>query len=133
MAAIDKIYIKTYEQMCQFRDWCNAHTLSDKYGFSKPLSWWLKNNLNKFDWTTENGISVFSAPYPVDYYVIRNCPFDYVQKAMKINYGSQYDEIKNAQGYYKDHIGYLDLETYNYISYITNSFIDKEIRFCFIL
>lgn len=117
MAAVDKIYIKTYEQMYQFRDWCNAHTLSDKYGYVKPLSWWLKDNLDKFDWSTGNGIPIFRAPYPVDYYVIRNCPFDFIQKAMKTNYGSQYEEIKNAKGYYKDHIGYLDLETYNYISY----------------
>lgn len=117
MAGIEKIYVKSYEQLCQFRDWCKAHTLSDKYGVVKPLSFWLKDNLDEFDWSSGDSIPVFKGPYLIDYYLIKNCPFDYVQEAMRINYGSEYDKIKEAEGYYKDHIGYADLKTYRYIDY----------------
>ena len=114
MAAIDKVYVNSYEQADQFRTWCKAHTISDKYGVVKPLSYWVFKNINEWDdWSTAHPI--FSAPNPVDYYVIRNCPFDFVQKSMKVNYDSAYDKIKNAEMYYTDNIGTINFETYQYL------------------
>ena len=85
MAAIDKIYINTFEQYSQFRDWCEKQPmLKDKYGVSVPLKKYLYK-YSKNGWN--GGKPVFQAPYYVDAYLIKNCPFDFIQKELMLNYG----------------------------------------------
>ena len=114
MAALDKIYVETYEQADQFRNWCKVHTISDKYGVVKPLTYWVFKEIDKWDWSSGSH-PIFMAPRPVDYYVIRNCPFDFVQKEMKVNYSREYDDIRNAERYFTDNIGTINFDTYQYL------------------
>lgn len=108
MAAIDKIYLSSYNEYIQFRDWLKAQPkLKDKYGKEVSLMLYFFDYWDKKYWFDENGKNVshpvFSAPYYVDAYIIRNCPFDFVQKELMINYGywSQerirdfYESVKN--------------------------------------
>ena len=108
MAAIDKIYVNSYDEYVQFRDWLKAQPkLRDKYGKEISLMAYFFDYWDKDSWFDENGENVthpvYSAPYYVDAYIIRNCPIEGVQKDLMLNYGywSQerihefYEDIKN--------------------------------------
>ena len=88
MAAIDKIYVKTYDEYLQFKNWCEIQSeLEDKYGKKVKLT----NYLRK-DWKNKEDCGnithpVMNNPYYVDAYIIRNCPLDFIQKElMECNY-----------------------------------------------
>lgn len=103
MAAIDKIYVNSWEKYLQFKEWCKKQPpLLDKYGKSAKLT----DYVYKYDekWDTEHPI--FNAPYYIDAYVIRNCPFDFIQEELMLNYGhwsqkrikEYYEDVKNWKG-----------------------------------
>jgi len=86
MAAIDKIYINTFEKYSQFREWCEKQPmLKDKYGVSVPLTKYLYKYSKEDNWN--GGKPVFQGPYYADAYLIKNCPFDFIQKELMLNYG----------------------------------------------
>lgn len=112
MAAIDKIYIKGWNNYCIFYQWVinNNHELTDKYGRKVQLSNYLREFTHVQKWIgdidndpEEITRPVMSNPCYVDAYLIRNCPFDFVQEELMIRYGywSQrrleefYNNIKN--------------------------------------
>ena len=108
MAAVDKIYVNSYDEYIQFRDWLKAQPkLHDKYGKEVSLMEYFFDYWDKESWFDKNGENVthpvYSAPYYVDAYIIRNCPIESVQKDLMINYGywSQerirefYESVKN--------------------------------------
>lgn len=85
MAAIDKIYLNNWEEYSQFKEWCKEQPpLEDKYGIKIPLTEFIFS-YSKENW--KNGRPVCNCPYYVDAYIIRNCPFDFVQKELMLNYG----------------------------------------------
>lgn len=93
MAAIDKIYVNTVEQFKEFKDWCKAQPpIEDKYGKKVHITSYL------YDWEDEDlkdkkgDFPVFNAPYYIDAYVIRNCPLDYIQRHLMLNYGHKTEE-----------------------------------------
>ena len=96
MAAIDKIYVDNYEQYMLFKRWCEEQPpLKDKYGKEVELSSYLYECTNECEW--KGGRPIFSAPYYVDAYVIKHCPFDFIQKELMINYGHwSQDKINEA-------------------------------------
>ncbi len=75
MAAIDKIYVKTYDEYLQFKNWCEIQSeLEDKYGKKVKLTNYLRKDWkNKEDWGNITH-PVMNNPYYVDAYIIRNCP-----------------------------------------------------------
>lgn len=92
MAAIDKIYVNTLEEYLAFKEWCEQQpTIKDKYGTEVSLTRYL------FNWTEwhEGPRPVFNAPYYVDAYLIRNCPFEFIQDELKFNYGYKTQEWIN--------------------------------------
>lgn len=94
MAAIDKIYLNSYQEYCEFKKWClEQPKLKDKYGNEVPISsylfsWWDDPK----EWEEDKSHPVMSAPYYVDAYIIRNCPLKYVQKELMLNYGHKTQE-----------------------------------------
>ena len=77
MAAIDKIYLKNYNQYLQFKEWCEQQpSIEDKYGKKAKIT----DYLYKWDKPFKDSYPVFKAPYYIDAYVIRNCPFDFIQE-----------------------------------------------------
>ena len=91
MAAIDKIYVNKFEDYLLFKEWCKEQPkIKDKYGKECSIS----DYLFHYDSFKENGSHpIMSAPYYVDAYIIRNCPFDFIQDELKLNYG--YESQKN--------------------------------------
>lgn len=101
MAAIDKIYVGTYEEYKLFKDWCAKQPkLKDKYGVEVSLL----SYLYKYD-DTFNGGPIMNAPCYVDAYIIKNCPFDFIQEELMTNYGhwsqktidEAYETVKNRK------------------------------------
>ena len=84
MAAIDKIYVNSWDEYIQFKKWCEEQPpLFDKYNKIVRLT----NYLYQYKEKWESCHPIFNAPYYIDAYVIRNCPFDFIQKELMINYG----------------------------------------------
>ena len=93
MAAIDKIYINKFEDYLLFKDWCNNQPkIKDKYGSECSISDYL------YQWKSfedNKEYPIFRAPYYIDAYLIRNCPFDFIQDELKLNYGYKSQEWIN--------------------------------------
>ena len=90
MAAIDKIYVSKFEDYLLFKEWCEKQPkIKDKYGSECSLSDYLFQ-YNSF--TNGKYYPIFNAPYYIDAYLIRNCPFDFIQDNLKINYGYKSQE-----------------------------------------
>ena len=76
MAAIDKIYVSKFEDYLLFKEWCEKQPkIKDKYGSDCSLSDYLFQ-YNSF--TNGKYYPIFNAPYYIDAYLIRNCPFDFI-------------------------------------------------------
>jgi hypothetical protein len=96
MAAIDKIYINGYENYTKFIKWCEEQPkIKDKYGTECSL---VNYTYHWEDFGDECRPS-FMAPYYIDAYLIRNCPYDFIQEELERNYGPSYLEIKEGKLY----------------------------------
>ena len=85
MAAIDKIYVDKFEDYLLFKEWCKKQPkIKDKYGSEGSIS----NYIFHYD-SFDGGKTypILNAPYYIDAYLIRNCPFDFIQNELKLNYG----------------------------------------------
>ena len=104
MAVIDKIYIDKFEDYLLFKEWCKKQPkIKDKYGCECSISDYIFK-YNSF--VKGKTYPIFNAPYYIDAYLIRNCPFDFIQNELKFNYGyktqkciSDYELIKNEKLY----------------------------------
>ena len=108
MAAIDKIYLKSFEAFTEFKKWCEVQPpIKDKYGREDKISNYLFYGW--FDpkyWENDNCHPVMNAPYYIDAYIIRNCPIEEVQEELMVNYGhwsqkrikEYYENVKNWEG-----------------------------------
>ena len=84
MAAIDKIYLKDYEEYKKFYEWCKEQPpIEDKYG--KKVT--LVSQIYHYDEPFYGCHPVAMLPYYLDAYLIRNCPIESVQKELMLNYG----------------------------------------------
>ena len=95
MAAIDKIYVDSFEKYKLFRDWCMAQPkIKDKYGKETPL---INYVFNYTEWKDGAVLPVCNNPYYIDAYLIRNCPFDFIQEELMLSYGKwTQDNIEEA-------------------------------------
>ena len=96
MAAIDKIYIDSFEKYKLFKDWCMSQPkIKDKYGKETSLIDYVVKYTE--EWKDGVVLPVCNNPYYIDAYLIRNCPFDFIQKELMLSYGKwSQDDIKEA-------------------------------------
>ena len=95
MAAIDKIYVNSFEKYKLFKDWCMTQPkLKDKYGKETSL---IDYVFNYTEWKDGAVLPVCNNPYYIDAYLIRNCPFDFIQEGLMLSYGKwTQDDIEKA-------------------------------------
>ena len=90
MAAIDKIYVDKFEDYLLFKEWCKEQPkIKDKYDNECSISYYL------YQWESfkdDEFYPILNAPYYIDAYLIRNCPFDFIQDELKLNYGYKSQE-----------------------------------------
>ena len=85
MAAIDKIYVDSFEKYNIFKEWCKSQPkIKDKYGEETSL---INYVFSYAEWEDGGILPVCNNPYYIDAYLIRNCPFDFIQKELMLNYG----------------------------------------------
>ena len=85
MAAIDKIYIDSFEKYKRFKEWCRLQPkIKDKYGKETSL---INYVFSYNEWEDGAVLPVCNNPYYIDAYLIRYCPFDFIQKELMLNYG----------------------------------------------
>ena len=85
MAAIDKIYVDSFEKYNIFKEWCKTQPkIKDKYGKETSL---INYVFSYTEWEDGDVLPVCNNPYYIDAYLIRNCPFDFIQKELMLNYG----------------------------------------------
>lgn len=93
MAAIDKIYVSKFKDYLLFKEWCKKQPkIKDKYSSECSLSDYLFQYNSFID---GKSYPIFNAPYYIDAYLIRNCPFDFIQDELKLNYGYKSQEWIN--------------------------------------
>jgi hypothetical protein len=100
MAAIDKTYIKTYNQYKKVCDWCKdivvIFDINKKISF-KPSDFINEYTEDDFNKLPKNGeLVLWNTPFYMDKWLIRNCPINFIQKRLKEQYGDDYDDIKNG-------------------------------------
>ena len=96
MAAIDKIYLDSYDEYLKFREWCSLQPpIEDKYG-KKVL---LIDYIYRYDETFSGCHPVANLPCYLDAYIIRNCPLEFVQDELKLNYG-YWSQKKKDEAYH---------------------------------
>ena len=95
MAAIDKIYVNSFEKYKLFKDWCKTQPkIKDKYGNEISL---INYVFNYTEWKDGAVLPVCNNPYYIDAYLIRSCPFDFIQEELMLSYGKwTQDEIEKA-------------------------------------
>src|SRR5574344_113760 len=95
MAAIDKIYIDSFEKYKRFKEWCLTQPkIKDKYGKETSL---INYVFNYTEWKEGAVLPVCNNPYYIDAYLIRNCPFDFIQEELMLSYGKwTQDESEKA-------------------------------------
>jgi len=108
MAAIDKIYLDSFDTFTKFKEWCEAQPpIKDKYGRDDKISNYLFYDwYDPKYWKEDDCHPVMNAPYYIDAYIIRNCPIEEVQEELMVNYGhysqkqikKYYEHVKNWEG-----------------------------------
>lgn len=125
MAAIDKLYVKSYEQFIKFKEWCEKQPpIKDKYGKDCTLISYLFSWCTEDWWQDKESSPIFQAPCFIDAYIIRNCPLDFIQESIKWNYGDSYKKILNNELYtspsidceYGKHFTILQRPTYGNVN-----------------
>lgn len=85
MAAIDKIYVDSFEKYKLFKDWCMSQPkIKDKYGKETSL---INYIFSYTEWKDGAVLPICNNPHYIDAYLIKNCPFDFIQKELMLSYG----------------------------------------------
>ena len=113
MAAIDKIYVDNFEQYLLFKEWLEKQpNIIDKYGVEVSMT----RSLYKYDTPFEGCHPVFMGSYYEDAYLIKNCPFDFIQKELMLNYGHwSQDKINEAYEEVKKRVNGVETPFYTWL------------------
>ena len=130
MAGIDKTYITSYEDYKKVIDWCRDKSFKLSNGqVIYPSNFIYYPDITKEEW--DENEKMFKQKYPdeqydeilwntpiyFDIWLIRNCPFDFIQNRLKEQYGggwsktaltdhneSLYEQIKNRTSVYDTYV-----------------------------
>jgi hypothetical protein len=119
MAAIDRVYCPNYEAYVALLEWAKNRTVTFFDGHSEDLIqiFWNKSEEN----FAHGEVSICSAPYWAEVYMIRYCPFDWVQARLKEQYNEKYytilhtvDPFNLPEGHIKGRKIVVDPKAYNH-------------------
>lgn len=105
MAAIEKTYTKDWEEYNSLRFWAQGKE------FVCPNGRVLRPSEYLYEWNMEDfkgqELPIMHTPQVLDYFLIKYCPLEFVQKRMKEVYRSWYDEVITGESDY-DRLEYID-------------------------
>lgn len=111
MAIIDKTYAKTWEEYKSLVEWAKDKEFICPNGMKLyPMNYIYEWNKDDYEETynsfkekypnKEYEFTVMNTPNYMDYFLIKECPLDFVQKKMKEVYEEEYISILNGNSYY---------------------------------
>ena len=99
MAGIDKTYIKSYKELKDFINWAEKIIYTCPNGIIfKPKDYIYSSCLDKSEEEIQEilkhhpEIPIMNTPQDLDYFLIKDCPLDFIQERMKEVYGEEYIE-----------------------------------------
>jgi len=107
MAGIDKTYLNNWEDYEKLREWCKDREVKF-HGFipgEEPLyasDFLADYTKEEFEEIIKNHgeVVIWNTPTFFDIFLIRNCPFDFIQNRLKQQYSSDYENIKSGNSVY---------------------------------
>lgn len=90
MAAIDKTYVKTWEDYKAIRDWARKTDMIYPNGINggKMIEWFYYPNLTESDFNGKE-YPLWNTGVPVDMFLYKHCPFELVQNRLVEQYGPE--------------------------------------------
>lgn len=106
MAAIDKTYTNKWSDYEALVRWAEGKEFVAKNGLRlRPIDYIYE--WDKKDWNGKE-VPVMNTPEALDYFLVKECPLQFVQDRMKEVYGSEwYEEVRSGTSYY-DSVIYVD-------------------------
>ena len=91
MAAIDKTYLSDYEEYQRFLEWAKNKTYTCPNGtvihvYDYVYDYWTKESMEVCE------RPVINTPSSLDYFLIKDCPFEFIQERMRDVYDEEYIE-----------------------------------------
>lgn len=107
MAGIDKTYLNKWEDYEKLRDWCKDREVKFSCFIPEEEPIYASDFLcdytkEKFEEIVKNHgeVVIWNTPTYFDVFLIRNCPFDFIQNRLKEQYGNDYEDIKSGNSVY---------------------------------
>ena len=104
MAAIDKTYITNVKDYIEFIDWAKDKEYKCPNGcIVKPMDYLYEWDIENLKNTIENHkeVAILSTDSTIDYFLIKYCPLEFVQKRMSEVYSDK--QIEALMELYKDY------------------------------
>ena len=101
MAAIDKTYTNSFKKYKDYLNWAKDKVFicpngQKLYPINYIYDFWKKEDFEGGKWHP-----IMNTSTSIDYFLIKNCPFDFVQEQLKDAYGEDYyNNIKNGTSKY---------------------------------
>lgn len=99
MAGIDKTYTKVYEDYVNLKNWASKTLFTCSNGLIINPNNYIYDYFKEEDFTGHE-IPVMNTPQELDYFLIKYCPLDFVQKRMQVVYSLFYNEVKQGNSEY---------------------------------
>ena len=100
MAGIDKTYTDSWSEYCQLKDWANKNRFTCPDGTKVDINNYIYN-WDESHFRDGNPLPVMNTSQVADYFLIKNCPLEFVQKRMEDVYGTEYFEsVKKGTSVY---------------------------------
>lgn len=99
MAGIDKTYLSDYEEYQKFLEWAKNKTYTCPNGtvihvYNYVYNYWTKENMEVCE------RPVMNTPQSLDYFLIKDCPFEFIRERMREVYNEFVDSVLNGTSEY---------------------------------
>lgn len=106
MAAIDKTYVSKYSDYKALKEWAEGVEFTAPNGIKFRMSDYLFE-WKETDFEPKYQYPVMTTPQGLDYFLIKHCPLEFVQKRMQEVYPDWYEQVKEGKSDY-DNFKYVN-------------------------
>ena len=100
MAAADKTYTKSYKEYKEFLNWCEGKVFTCPNGDKFYPRYYCFDYWKESDFDGETYRPIINTPMELDYFLIKYCPIEWIQKTYEKDFGEYYTQIKEGKSEY---------------------------------